>query len=934
MTSNRPLRAAAAVSLALSTLVAVPAHAQFYEQSGALFALPVNVFPINPAQQVLNLAGTTLFVGSAGTGAFTGKAGAKLTADGLSIGTNGNGVGTTLFTGAGTVATLFRADIGSWGVGSMTVAGGALVDAARGAAACLAPSAPSCFTIVGNGAGSTASLSIDGAGSEMRTSRTLIVGQTAVTTNGFGTPGGTTNGTVSVTNGGTLRAEVISLGRGPSGGGTLGTERGNGTLQISGAGSKAIVTQGLVDTANQAIVNVGNGVGGTGTILVSNGGLLSIDGRNGSVPFDVLNIGVTGGRGDVTVTGLGSRIEVLGNSPLIQVGRSGAATSSFSVLAGATASSLYFNVGRDGARGNVLIDGAGSQLSLVGVGTPGNGGAGAAVGDSGGGSGEMVISNGGRLLIGDGGGDSRSQNNSAGISIGWAPGTTGTVRVTGAGSRLDIVTTSLGLAAGVPDNKNGGIAIGREAGAVGSLEITAGGKVTVQGGAVSTVAESRSTAVNVGGISDTLAGGRGSLLVSGAGSELAVTGSDRFISVGRGSGAVGTLTIADGGAVSSTNVSIGRGAGATGSLVMDRGTMTLAGQQTGNSSAGAGITIGTGGATGSATVANGSRIEIVNAGSAGASFNLGGSGLFPGGTGTLALSGGSQIVLDGTAATTTFTVGREGTGVMTMSGGSSVDVGGGSAYIGRFAGGNGTLQIGGGSTFAADYVGVGSNKTGDGGTGLLVLNGSTLTASTVEIGTDGTVSGSNGVIAGNVVLRGALLPGNSPGLLTIDGSLTTQAGSRLVLDVQANGSGFDIDRLAFTLGSTFSFRDLAVTFNFLGASDPLAFLAAGGFDLDRFLLSLDETTGAFNPLSSTFAQGVTWASLFQGATFDARSSVFDVSAFTFTAPNIASFGNLQPIPEPETWALMLAGLATLGETARRRRRAGVSAGPAAGARRR
>ena len=82
------------------------------------------------------------------------------------------------------------------------------------------------------------------------------------------------------------------------------------------------------------------------------------------------------------MTGVGSSVDVKGNNPIIQVGRSGAGgQGSFSILAGATASALYMNVGRDGASGTALIDGARSQLSLVGVGSAGNGGAGSFVGE-------------------------------------------------------------------------------------------------------------------------------------------------------------------------------------------------------------------------------------------------------------------------------------------------------------------------------------------------------------------------------------------------------------------------------------------------------------------------------------------------------------------------------------------------------------------------
>ena len=49
-----------------------------------------------------------------------------------------------------------------------------------------------------------------------------------------------------------------------------------------------------------------------------------------------------------------------------------------------------------------------------------------------------------------------------------------------------------------------------------------------------------------------------------------------------------------------------------------------------------------------------------------------------------------------------------------------------------------------------------------------------------------------------------------------------------------------------------------VVFNFLGDTDPNAFAASGGFDLDNFIQSLDQQTGEVTGLSSVFAPGQTW----------------------------------------------------------------------------
>ena len=60
------------------------------------------------------------------------------------------------------------------------------------------------------------------------------------------------------------------------------------------------------------------------------------------------------------------------------------------------------------------------------------------------------------------------------------------------------------------------MAVGRYAGATGELEISNGGKLLMQGNALSTVANTRATNLYIGGgSSDTDAGGTGTLTVSG-----------------------------------------------------------------------------------------------------------------------------------------------------------------------------------------------------------------------------------------------------------------------------------------------------------------------------------------------------------------------------------------------------------------------------------
>ena len=159
-------------------------------------------------------------------------------------------------------------------------------------------------------------------------------------------------------------------------------------------------------------------------------------------------------------------------------------------------------------------------------------------------------------------------------------------------------------------------------------------------------------------------------------------------------------------------------------------------------------------------------------------------------------------------------------------------------------------------------------------------------------------------------------PGNSPAALSIDCNFITLAGSRLILDVLASGGTYDIDHLRIGNNSTFDLTNFQIVFNFLGNTDPNAFAASGGFDLDNFLQSFDVVTGAISGLSTVFAPGQTWSDVVDAGKFTAVSSVYDVSDIQLQADGSVSVVAV-PVPEPSTWAMMLLGLLVLTTLARR-----------------
>ena len=171
--------------------------------------------PFAPAA-VVDLTGQQIFIGNTsggvgGIGTVSVTAGGILTAAQIVPGTGGLGTGFVNVTGAGSTVNLTGGaasnglDIGSWGTGVVTVSNGGLI-ACASVAACA-------FNTIGNAAGSTGTLAINGGS-------VTGLGQLAVGAGflppGFGTPGANTSATLSITNGGTLSSNGISYDRPPT----------------------------------------------------------------------------------------------------------------------------------------------------------------------------------------------------------------------------------------------------------------------------------------------------------------------------------------------------------------------------------------------------------------------------------------------------------------------------------------------------------------------------------------------------------------------------------------------------------------------------------------------------------------------------------------------------------------------------------------------
>ena len=250
------------------------------------------------------------------------------------------------------------------------------------------------------------------------------------------------------------------------------------------------------------------------------------------------------------------------------------------------------------------------------------------------------------------------------------------------------------------------------------MNISDGGKLLITGNAVSTPDFSRGTNLNIGGNSDTVYGGTGTVNVSGPGSELRVLGSDPFIAVGRNG--QGTLALSNQALVEARNINVGRGKVddtqfGDGTLTMDRSTLLLSGQQTGNNPSGAALSIGNRGGTGRAAIANGSVVTITNLGTLGASLNVGGTTPNPLGNGELTLSGGpnggSTITVIAAPGSASMSVGRDGTGKATLTGaGTQIDIGDGTLHVGRLSTGDGTIDIENGAKLLTGIANIGGSS--------------------------------------------------------------------------------------------------------------------------------------------------------------------------------------------------------------------------------
>lgn len=240
-----------------------------------------------------------------------------------------------------------------------------------------------------------------------------------------------------------------------------------------------------------------------------------------------------------------------------------------------------------------------------------------------------------------------------------------------------------------------------------------------------------------------------------------------------------------------------------------------------------------------------------------------------------------------------------GSGTFNYNGG-TLNVTGNQVALNTFVS-NSNFTLGSGQTLTA-AEGITNNANGS----FTVGAGATVAAGGLGLVNYGLLGGT-GTVVGNIISSGNVGPGNSPGTLSITGNYTQSASGTFTAEIGGLLAGTQYDVLNVS-GTAFLDGLLNVSLYDLG-SGLFAPQAGNTFDI----LTADLIQGSFSSLS--FA-ALSDPNLFWRVDYftDAigTSDVVRLSVAQHVAPPA-------PVPEPETWAMLLAGLGLMGFSVRSRK---------------
>ena len=579
----------------------------------------------------------------------------------------------------------------------------------------------------------------------------------------------------------------------------VGHAGGDGTLTLIGGGAGVNITvEDPLTSPFSASVRVG--IDGDGTLNITNGAqVISMNSGYYDPNFYApgvgqllggyynVNVGVRG-TGMLNVNGSGSFLGTYGDSSRITIGRDNG-TGTLNVENGGDVGTMSLVIGRQNSTGYVNVDGAGSTLTVNDVhgqyglsrGFDSSGYAGGITVGREGSDGTLMITGGGLVSISN----TDTVTDNPYMSIGREPDATGSVTVSGVGSRLEIVQSGA-----IGDDASGGAFLGIGRSGQGAMTVTAGGVVDVIGeDAFVAIASARAAsgpgitaeshlAITAGGIVNVSGGvddggwlsvgrtefGRGRLDVDGAGSQLNLTGN-----VTNGVETGGFLDVGYDG--------IG------GAYITNGGSVTI----DGNDGLFPGFIVGRGQGDGSTASKGyllvdgvGSSITVLGDNTS----TLGGNGFISVGRnanteGVMVISNGGVVSNTGSVSAMEIAGNYGARGSVTVEG------------IGSALNSGSLLSVG------SDFVG-GVNLPDVGGLGFLeVIDGASLTAGAIFIGENGTVD-LTGSVTGDLTNHGIMEVGDDVvATLNLTGDFTLASLGVLSIDITdfAGGTG---DKLNIT----------------------------------------------------------------------------------------------------------------------------------------